>query len=149
MVSRVIGALCAGMMCASRLAAQTPQHGSWDVTTTIQGTPSGDTKSTKKACLSAAQTANGFEQAILDISASDGGPPKSGPKCSLKDLKRDGGSSSWQSTCDGPRGALQGVGYATIEANRANLTQSFEMKTPFGAMKLKQIIEAQRVGDCQ
>jgi Protein of unknown function (DUF3617) len=149
MVYRKIGALCASSMFVSWLLAQTPQHGTWEVTTTMQGAPSGDAKSSKHACLNPAQIASGLEQAILDISAGNSSASRRGLKCSLKDIKREGSSSSWQSSCEGPRGAMQGVGSASIEANRASLRQSFEVITPFGAMKLTQSVEAQRVGDCK
>lgn len=130
-------------------AVSATSHGMWELTTTMQGAPSGDKKSSKTACISAAQVASGFEQALLDANAVATGKDQPALKCVLKGLKRDGAKSSWQSTCDGPRGAMSGVGAATFAATSAEINQAFEIKTPFGAMKLKQVIEAKRMGDCQ
>jgi Protein of unknown function (DUF3617) len=140
---------------SAQVVAQSALPGRWEVTTTMEGVPSADNRFVQSACVDAKQIANSFEQAILDISASGGGastsgPPKSGPKCVIADVKRDGSGSSWQATCEGPRGELKGTGSATGQANRATLTQNFVMKMPLiGALKLKQSVEATRLGECQ
>ncbi|MGL4230341.1 MAG: DUF3617 domain-containing protein [Casimicrobium sp.] len=148
MAYRISGALFASLVCASWVAAQTPQAGSWDIATSMQGAPGGEKKSSTKACLSTAQVASGFEQAIVDNAGGDGGSAKNGLKCSLRDIRREAASSSWQASCEGPRGPMSGTGSAAFDAKRANLTQTFELKTPFGAVTLKQVIAAQRTGDC-
>jgi Protein of unknown function (DUF3617) len=150
MMYRRMSALCTTAFCATWIAAQTPQAGNWEFVTSMQGAPGGEKNSTTKSCVSAAQIATGFEQTIVNAGGGGdgGGSAKNGLKCSLKDIKRESASSSWQATCEGPRGPMPGTGAATFEGNRANLTQTFELKTPIGNRTLKQVIAAQRVGDC-
>jgi hypothetical protein len=148
MMYRKITAPCIVLICATWVAAQTPQSGNWALATSMQGAPSGEKTSAAQICLSASQIATGFEQHIVNAGSSVGGSEKNGLKCSLRDIKREVATSSWQATCEGPRGPMPGMGSASFEGNRVNLKQTFELKTPIGNRTLTQVITAQRVGDC-
>jgi hypothetical protein len=125
-----------------------PQAGTWEVTTTMKGAPSGDKSTSRQACLTAAQVNTGLEQALLDLSASGGTQQKGSLKCAISNLTRDGTKSAWQSTCEGPRDAMQGSGSGTLNAASAEINQSFEIKAPMGTVKLQQVLQAKRLGDC-
>lgn len=131
---------------ATTTSSSQPQAGSWEISAMMKGVPSGDEKITKKACLTATQVSSGFEQALLDNIAS--GSSRGGLKCTVKDIKRDGTKATWPASCEGPRGPMKGTGGGTFEAVNASMSQVFEVKTPFGAMKLEQVIQAKRLGDC-
>lgn len=148
MIYRMTATLYAALVSATSVDAQTPQSGNWAVATSMQGAPSGEKSSTAQICLSVAQIATGFEQRIVDAGSSVGGAEKGALKCFLKDIQRDGASSSWQATCEGPRGPMPGTGAASFEGNRVNVKQTFELKTPIGNRTLTQVITAQRMGDC-
>jgi Protein of unknown function (DUF3617) len=127
---------------------QIAQAGIWEITSTMSGTPNGDVKTLKKACIARSDASARFEQSVLDAASSDGAPPKAPPKCALQNVQRDGSKSTWQATCEGPFGPFEGTGIASTETLRMILNQSFQMKGPFGTVKLIQTVVAQRVGDC-
>lgn len=129
---------------ATATTTTAPQAGNWEISVTMKGAPSGDEKSTRKVCITPSQVSAGFEQTVFDNLSSSKGTLK----CSLKDIKRDGTKATWPASCEGPRGPIQGSGSGTIEASSADLAQILEMKTPFGTMKLQQIVSAKRQGDC-
>ncbi|TAG00275.1 MAG: DUF3617 family protein [Betaproteobacteria bacterium] len=133
------------LVCSAAAWATLP--GVWEVTTSMQGAPSGERKSSATACVNVTQMKSGFEQAMLDISAS--GTLKGGLKCVVTDLVRSSAGSKWKASCEGPVGAMQGSGAATTEGASASLIQSFELQTPFGARPLKQVLQAKRLGDCK
>jgi Protein of unknown function (DUF3617) len=130
-------------------AAHTPQAGSWEVITILQGAPSGESTTTARACISAPTALDAFEQSLLNISTSSGEPPKGGPKCTVLSIQREGVRSQWQASCAGPFGAMQGSGSATRAPTEVSLQQTMELKTPFGAKTLKQSLQARRLGACQ
>jgi hypothetical protein len=43
---------------------------------------------------------------------------------------------------------MAGRGSSNGEALRAELSQSFEVKTPMGTMRLRQSVQARRLGNC-
>jgi hypothetical protein len=133
--------------CSSTVWASSP--GEWEIATRMQGAPSGERKSTASACASSTQMSAGFEQAMRDISASGSATPKSGLKCEVSELVRNSAGSTWKARCEGPVGEMQGSGMSTVESGSAMLTQSFELKTPFGARTLKQVLQAKRLGACK
>jgi Protein of unknown function (DUF3617) len=133
------------LFCANTVAAQAVSVGSWEVNITTSGIPGGDSKSTKKLCVTAAQTAQ-IEKAFLDVSVGKG---ERGPQnCELKNLVRAGNKASWKGACDGPRGSLETAGTSTVNASAVELEQSFAVEMPLGSLQIKQAIKAKRLGDC-
>lgn len=129
--------------------SQSVTAGQWQLSSVMQGAPSGEHKSSQSRCIDDAAFAMGIEQAILNANAADTSSGKPTLKCTVSALRRDGDQSSWQASCEGPRGAMPGTGNAVIQTGRVEIKQSFDLKTPFGAMKLSQVINAERIGACK
>jgi Protein of unknown function (DUF3617) len=131
-------------------AQSTPRAGSWEISVTQEGMPVGGGTRVYKVCLSAELLTTAPEQVLVDSAGRrDNSSARPGPtKCVLKDVKREASQSSWQSTCEGPRGTIQGKGGGTLEAEQAELKQTFDVDTPIGARTLKQTVRARRLGDC-
>lgn len=124
------------------------QPGQWEVRVTLQGAPSGGGTTVQTACLAADRMAAAPEQALLDVAGTSPNKDRPSLRCTVKDVQRGQGKSAWQSSCEGPRGAMPGQGSATIDAQSAELVQSFEVKTPMGTRSLQQTVRAKRVADC-
>lgn len=139
-------ALAAGS--AGVVAQNLPSAGLWDLSLTMEGAPRGGGSHSAKACLTAEALAVAPEQALIETAARHGGNGRAAPKCEYRDVKRDGTSTSWQSSCEGPMGPMQGSGTGTLGAEAAQLIQTFNVKAPIGALTLKQTVSARRVGSC-
>jgi hypothetical protein len=136
----------------SLMAQNLPQAGQWEFKTDLQGLPFGGGEKTGTACVKAEQIAAEPEKALIEAAmttAQQGSSSKgTTPKCTLTDLKRESGVSSWKSTCEGPRGPMQGAGSGTITQDSAQIAQNFEASTPMGKRTLKQVINGKRLGEC-
>ena len=138
---------CAAALPTAADAQTLPTAGLWELSTTMEGAPSGANTRRGTACLAADKLAAAPEQTLFDAGArqANGRGPS---KCEYRDFRRDGAASSWQAACDGPTGRMQGTGSGTLAAEAAELQQSFSVKAPFGTLKLKQTVAARRVGSC-
>jgi Protein of unknown function (DUF3617) len=139
--------LLIGAWSACAIAQVAVQPGEWEVSTTMQGAPSGGGPRSHKVCLDAAKLSSAPEATLLEAAPK----PKDGPalKCSYDNMARNGAQSSWVAACEGPRGPMNGNGSATLEAERAELTQNFEVTVPMmGKRKMQQSISARRLGNC-
>jgi Protein of unknown function (DUF3617) len=149
--NKILAALAACLALASKpvFAQSLPAAGMWELTVAMKGGPrAGGTQKTS-TCLSAAQLGNP-EQAMFDgVGAS--GANKDAPqiKCQLANVQRDGANTRWSSTCEGPRGPMNGAGSGTLGPDTAQLVQTFDVSTPMGKMKLEQNLSARRTGECQ
>jgi hypothetical protein len=88
------------------------------------------------------------EQTLFEAAGRQGDSSRAPPKCEFRDIKRDAANSSWQATCEGPMGKMQGSGGGTLGAESADLQQTFNVKAPIGSMTVKQTLRARRVGSC-
>jgi Protein of unknown function (DUF3617) len=145
MMGAVAGAVAAGGVTA-QTAQALPSAGAWELSVTMEGAPGGGNSHSGKTCLAADALAAAPEQTLMEAAGRQGA--RQGPKCEFKDIRRDGGNSSWQAVCDGPMGKMQGLGSAKLGADSAELQQSFTVKAPIGTMNLKQSVSARRVGSC-
>ncbi len=121
----------------------------WETITTLKGAPQGGGSQTQELCVTAEQVRSGLEQVLINAGARSPQRPEGGPACTLNDLRREGLQVSWNARCEGPRGPMVGQGRGTLSEGQADLLQSFELKTPFGALNLQQSVKARRVGVCQ
>jgi Protein of unknown function (DUF3617) len=131
-------------------AAQTlPSAGMWELSVTMEGAPmGGGAPRGGKACLTAEALAGAPEQTLFEAVGRQGDSSRAPPKCEFRDIQRDAARTSWQSTCEGPRGTMQGTGSGSLGAEAADLQQTFNVKAPVGSMTLKQTLRARRVGSC-
>lgn len=132
-------------------AQVTPRAGEWELSSTFQGPPSGSGKNVQKVCLSVDKLTDMPEQTFMDAAPWPKDMPGKGvPKCTYSDLKRNGLNSTWSLTCEGPRGPMNGGGSAVMQAEHAELANTFEMKGPIGigTLKLQRSVVARRLGDC-
>jgi Protein of unknown function (DUF3617) len=130
-------------------AAQTlPSAGMWELSVTMEGGPMGGGPRGGKACLAAEALASAPEQTLFEAAGRQGDSSRAPPKCEFRDIQRDAATTSWQSTCEGQMGKMQGSGSGAIGAESADLQQIFNVKTPIGSMSLKQTLRARRVGSC-
>jgi Protein of unknown function (DUF3617) len=129
-----------------------PQAGQWEFNTDMKGMPMGGGVKTGKVCVKAEALATGQEKALVEAAMSIAQPAdekkSDKPKCNFTDIQREASNSRWKSTCEGPRGAMQGTGSGSFSADSAQLTQSFEVSLPFGKRTLTQNIIAKRIGEC-
>lgn len=131
------------------VAAETlPSAGMWELSVAIEGGPTGGGPRGGKACLAAEALAGAPEQTLFEAASGQDNSSRSPPKCEFRDVKRDGASTSWQSTCEGPMGKMQGSGAGSLGAEAADLQQTFNVKAPIVSMALKQTLRARRVGSC-
>lgn len=138
---------------ATQAVQQTsPLAGQWEFNTDMKGMPFGGGVKTGKVCLKADTLAAGQEKAMIEAAMTVVQPSyekKSGnPTCNFTDVQREANASRWKSTCQGPRGAMQGTGSGSFSADSTQLTQAFEVSLPFGKRTLTQSITAKRIGDC-
>jgi Protein of unknown function (DUF3617) len=134
---------------STSLVAQTlPSAGMWELSVTIEGGPMGGGPRGGKACLAAEALASAPEQTLFEAAGRQGDSNRTPPKCEFRDIKRDAASTSWQSTCEGQMGKMQGSGGGALGAESADLQQTFNVKAPIGSMTLKQTLRARRVGSC-
>jgi Protein of unknown function (DUF3617) len=133
---------------ADVVADTLPSAGMWELSVAIEGGPAGGGPRSGKACLTAQALAGAPEQTLFEAAGRQGDSSRAPPKCEFRDIKRDGANTSWQSTCDGPMGKMQGSGAGSLGAEAADLQQTFNVKAPIGAMTLKQNLRARRVGSC-
>jgi Protein of unknown function (DUF3617) len=142
----LISSLAAGS--AAVLAQATPGAGSWELSMTMEGGPRAAAPRTGIVCLAADALAAAPEQTLIDAAARQGSGERAPPRCTLRDIRRDGAGTAWQAQCEGPMGAMQGVGTGTLGPESASLQQTFQVKAPVGSMTLKQTIGARRLGAC-
>ncbi len=148
---KTLAALAASLTFASTpvFAQSLPAAGMWEMTVTMKGAPRAGGTQKASACLSAAQLGNP-EQAMFDgVGASGANKDAPQMKCQLANVQRDGANTRWSSTCEGPRGPMNGTGSGTLGTDTAQLAQTFEVSTPMGKMKLEQSLNARRTGECQ
>jgi hypothetical protein len=131
------------------VVAQTlPSAGMWELSVTMEGGPKGGGPRGGKACLATDALANAPEQTLFEAAGRQGDSSRAPPKCEFRDIKRDAANTSWQSTCEGPMGKMQGSGGGALGAESADLQQTFNVKAPIGSMTVKQTLRARRVGSC-
>ncbi len=129
--------------------AQLPvKAGLWEFSSTMSGAPRGSGTHTGKACITADAMAAAPEQALMEAAGRQSGGDRTPPKCEFRGIQREGARSTWQATCEGPRGKMQGTGAGQLSAEAADLQQRFSVKAPVGTITLKQTVSARRVGSC-
>jgi Protein of unknown function (DUF3617) len=139
--------LLIGAWGACAMAQVALQPGEWEVSASMQGAPSGGGVRSHKVCLDAAKLSSAPEATLLESAPKPNDAPAL--KCSYDDMKRDGARSSWAAACEGPRGPMNGNGSATLETERAELIQNFEVTVPIiGKRKMQQSVSARRLGNC-
>lgn len=136
------------VLSAGAVAQTLPSAGMWELSMTIEGAPRGGGLRSGQACLAAEALALAPEQTLIEAAGRQGDRSREPPKCEFRDIKRDAASTSWQSTCEGPMGRMQGSGSGALGAESADLRQTFNVKAPIGSMTLKQTLRARRVGSC-
>lgn len=126
--------------------------GQWELSVDMKGLPMGDGLKTGKACIKPEALAQGQEKAMIEAAMSVAqqadSNKKDGPKCNFTDIQKDANGSSWTSSCEGPRGPMQGKGSGIITPENAQITQTFEVSLPFGKRTLSQSVAAKRLGEC-
>jgi Protein of unknown function (DUF3617) len=129
-----------------------PNSGKWEVIADTKGLPFGGGAKKAVVCMKAEVLKSDPELAFAEASLATGRPDDASkgaaPRCSLSDLMRDGNTSTWKASCEGPRGQMPGTGRAVMSANVVELQQTFEAKTPIGNRTLSQTTSAKRLGDC-
>jgi hypothetical protein len=134
---------------SSAFAQVTPRAGEWEMTTDMQGLPSGKSTATQKVCMTAEKMGDAPEQSLLEAAPSPKDvPEKGGPKCTYSDFVRDGAKSSWLLNCEGPLGSMKGNGGGKVETEYVELTNIFDMKTPLGNRQMQRRVTARRLGEC-
>jgi Protein of unknown function (DUF3617) len=130
-------------------AQVTPRAGEWEMTSDMQGLPSGKSTATQKVCMTAEKIGDAPERSLFEAAPSPkDAPEKGGPKCTYSDFVRDGAKSSWLLTCEGPFGSMKGSGGGKVESEYAELTNTFDMKTPLGNRQMQRRVTARRLGEC-
>lgn len=142
------GTLVAGALPAAACAQVPVSAGLWEFSSTMSGAPMGGGARTGTACVTADALAAAPEQALMEAAGRQGGGERAPPKCEFRDIQREGARSTWQATCEGSRGKMQGAGAGQLSADAADLQQSFSVKAPIGTVMLKQTVSARRVGSC-
>jgi hypothetical protein len=131
------------------MAQALPTGGLWELTIAMEGAPRGGTPQTLRACLATEALAAAPERTLIDAAGRQGQSQGRAPlTCEVRDVQRAGTQSTWQAVCEGPRGPMKGTGSGTLAADAAQLQQAFALKGPLGAMNLKQVVDARRVGAC-
>jgi Protein of unknown function (DUF3617) len=129
----------------------TPQAGQWELSSDMKGMPFGGGVKTGKVCIKAEALADGYEKAMMEAAMLLSRPTeesqKDTPKCKFTDLQRETSTSRWKSSCEGPRGPMQGTGTGTFNSENTQLTQNFEVSM-FGKRTITQTVAAKRLGDC-
>jgi Protein of unknown function (DUF3617) len=126
--------------------AAEPKAGQWQLTHTMEGAPMVGGSRTRTACLKAEALGAAPEQALLDA-ATEG--LERTPRCRLGAITRKGEDRRWQAQCQGPRGgAVTAEGRGTLSAGEALLHQQMQLDSPMGKLSLRQVVQAQRLGDC-
>ena len=129
--------------------AQLPVKGGlWEFSSTLSGTPRGNAKQTGTVCVTTDAMAAAPELTLIEAAGRQSGAESAPPKCELRAIQRDGVRSTWQSTCEGPRGKMQGAGSGQLSAESADLQQTFQVKLHVGTITLTQTLNARRVGTC-
>jgi hypothetical protein len=134
---------------SSAFAQVTPRAGEWEMTSDMQGLPSGKSTAMQKVCMTTEKMGDAPERSLLEAAPSPkDAPEKGGPKCTYSDFVRDGAKSSWLLTCEGPFGSMKGSGGGKVETEYAELTNTFDMKTPLGNRQMQRRVTARRLGEC-
>lgn len=129
--------------------AQSPvRAGLWEFSSTMSGTPRGNAKQTGTVCVTADAMAAAPERALMEAAGRQSGAEAASPTCELSAIQRQGARSTWQSTCEGPRGKMQGAGSGQLSAESADLQQTFRVTSHVGTITLTQTLNARRVGNC-
>lgn len=144
----IAGTLVAGALPVAAWAQVPVSAGLWEFSSTMTGARMGNGTRSGKACVTADAMAAAPEQALMEVAGRLGGGDRTPPKCEFRDIQREGASSTWQATCEGARGKMQGAGAGQLSADAADLQQSFSVKAPIGTITLKQTVSARRVGSC-
>jgi hypothetical protein len=141
-----------GLSHAQSVPANMLQPGQWDVSVDMQGMPKGGGTKTGKVCFKPESLAAGQENAMIEAAMIVSQPAdtdkKSERQCNLSDIQRDSNGSRWKSSCQGPRGSMQGAGSGVFNPDSAQMSQNFEVSTPMGKRNLTQTITAKRIGEC-
>lgn len=133
---------------AGAVAQTLPSAGMWELSVTMEGGPMGGGPRSGKACLAADALASAPERTLFEAAGRQGDSGRTPPTCEYRDIQRNAADTSWQATCEGPRGKMQGTGSGALGAESADLQQTFDVKGPMGSMTLKQTLRARRVGSC-
>jgi Protein of unknown function (DUF3617) len=133
---------------AGAVAQTLPSAGMWELSVTMEGGAMGGGPRGGKACLAAEALAAAPEQTLFEAAGRQGDTTRTPPKCEFRDIKRDAAGTSWQSTCEGPMGTMQGSGRGALGAESADLQQTFKVQVAIGSMTLKQSLRARRIGSC-
>jgi Protein of unknown function (DUF3617) len=133
------------------LRQPTPQAGQWEITTDMKGAPFGGGAKTGNICIKAETWAQGREKALMEAAAKATEPSNSSrekPKCTYSDTQREAEASKWKSSCTASRGQINGTGSGTFTQENAQITQQFEVNSPFGKRIITETIAAKRIGEC-
>ncbi|TDN58950.1 DUF3617 family protein [Paraburkholderia sp. BL10I2N1] len=130
-------------------SAQVPvKPGKWELTGAFQGLPfGGSDERVRTACISESALGSIPEKALMDAApqpTDDVSKPR--PKCEYSNVRRDGAQSSWMLACEGP--TMSGSGKATATPEQLTLSESFDLKMPFGSRSIQHTVRARRLGDC-
>jgi hypothetical protein len=131
--------------------SNTPQAGQWELNSDMKGMPFGGGVKTGKVCIKAEALADGYERAMMEAAMQISRPTEESqrdtPKCKFTDIQREASTSRWKSSCEGPRGPMQGTGTGTFNPENTQLTQNFEISM-LGKRTITQTVAAKRLGDC-
>ncbi|WP_440532713.1 DUF3617 domain-containing protein [Variovorax sp. YR566] len=134
-------------MHASTFAQVAVRPGQWELTGSFKGLPFGDSSErVRTTCLSAAALGAVPEKALMEAApqpSDDASKPP--PKCEYSQVRREGPTSSWTSTCESP--TMTGTGSATTQPDQVSLQETLEMKF-LGTRTIQHTVKARRLGDC-
>ncbi|BFG80563.1 hypothetical protein PTKU46_85970 [Paraburkholderia terrae] len=129
--------------------AQVPvKPGKWELTGVFKGLPFGDpAERVRTVCISEAAFGSIPEQELMTAapapSDDDSKPP---PKCVYSNVRRVSAQSSWDVACESP--TVKGTGKATFAGEQVALSETLELKMPFGSRFIQHVVLARRLGDC-
>ncbi len=137
-------------MPVSVLAQTSVQPGKWELTSTFKGLPSGGGgERTHAVCLTQAALQTLPEKTLIEASPppGDDSEKRPRPQCEYLQVRRDGGKSSWSTSCSEPKAT--GSGSATMHSpQQVELNEELEIKKGIMSFKIQHKVRARRIGDC-
>jgi hypothetical protein len=144
-----LAAICAVLTCTGAAQAHAqglPRPGLWNLTSSTTG-PSAQAETARgQACLHADALHQAPEQTLLDAAPAAAGGRK--PRCAVGEVRREVPRTQWTGSCTGPLGTMPAQGEGTLEAERIELRQAVQAKTPLGQRTLQQSLAGQWAGSC-
>ncbi|MFN3884073.1 MAG: DUF3617 domain-containing protein [Rhodocyclaceae bacterium] len=136
-MKRLLSAL-ACLMLASPLFAQEMSPGLWELTTEMkmQGMKMPAQKFTH--CYTPQDIASGKQYGMDEKS-----------KCTIRNMKNDGGNISYEMICEAEGGKMTGTVKGTISASAFDFEQKLRMTPDQGMGEMISLIKGRRIGDCK